>query len=757
MLLQSWLEQLNPEQKAAVTWAEGGSLLVLAGAGSGKTRVLTTRLAWLHAHGVEISRLMAVTFTKKASQEMLARVRSMMDVPPHRLWLGTFHALCVRMLRDHHVAANLPKNFQILDRDEQGSLIRQCMQDLQMSFPSAAEVRDFVRRSIAWIDAQKEKALRPHHLATQRLAEKDVWFWKIYQDYQARCDQHGVVDFAEILLRCVELLREHEDICRNYQDYFAEILVDEFQDTNALQYEWLKLLCGGGARLFAVGDDDQSIYAFRGAKVENMQAMLRDFAVEAPVRLEQNYRSTPEILAAANAVIAKNSQRFDKQLRTNQASGAPIMVIENADGEDEVHAVVHWVRQQLAAGADLGNMAVLYRSGAQSRLFEQGFLQNNLPFVLRGTRFFERQEIKYAMAYLSLLDNFDHDLALARVINFPPRGIGDKTLEQLDVLARELGGSLWDAAQRIEGAAAKKCRAFCEMLQNLSAGKSQLTLSQWLRLVLQTSGMFAHFEQKREGERLENLGELLSAAQNFEQDFRATQALGDDEVLLANQLLPHFLEWATLDAEVQDEVPAAIHLMTVHAAKGLEFDYVFVVGLEDGLFPSFRSLGNEGLQEERRLMYVAMTRARRQLYLSYAQERMHAGKIYRNKASRFLEELGEANVEFWGCAHGVVRKKSKFCPPETIKNKLLTKTSIKKIYNSQAPADKNRATQPDFDAIATAPQNIAWRIGMRVLHPKFGRGIVTNFNPQNWRMDVQFETVGAKCLDLNFAKLAPMD
>lgn len=749
--MQDWLDKLNPEQKSAVTW-QGDSLLVLAGAGSGKTRVLTTRFAWLCQQGTAPQHLMAVTFTKKASQEMLTRVRQMIAVPPHRLWLGTFHGLGVRMLRAHHLAAGLPLYFQILDRDEQGTLIRQCMQDLQIHLPNAADVRDFVRRSVAWMDAQKEQALRPQHLATRQLPADEIVFWKIYQAYQARCDHDGLLDFAEILLRCVELLREHDDIRQQYQSHFAEILVDEFQDTNALQYEWLKLLCGGGARLFAVGDDDQSIYAFRGAKVENMQAMLRDFHVSSALRLEQNYRSTPEILSAANAVIAHNPNRFAKQLRSDQASGAPIQVIENVSADDEVAAVCALVREQLAAGADLGNMAVLYRSSAQSRLFEQGFLQKNIPFVLRGTRFFDRQEIKQALAYLRLLDHLHHDLAFARVINFPPRGIGDKTLEQLDLLARELGGSLWDAAQRIGGTAAKKCQAFCAILQHLSAGKSQWTLRELLQRVLNDSGMIAHFEQKKEGERLENLAELLNAAQDFEQNFRAAEALADDEVLLAEHVLPHFLEWASLDAERQDEQIAAMHLMTIHAAKGLEFDHVFVVGLEDGLFPSFRSFGSSALQEERRLMYVAITRARERLYLLHANERMHAGKTHRNEPSRFLAEMLDADVsvQHWRCAARILRKKTKFCPPEN--------TTIKKNYNSHAPsiapADKIKKTDPA--AAATSFDKSLWRVGLRVTHPSFGAGVIIGFNAQNLRADVQFFSAGKKCLDLNFAKLTPM-
>ncbi len=719
------LQGLNPEQRAAVE-LPARSALILAGAGSGKTRVLTTRIAYLISTGqVSPHGILAVTFTNKAAKEMVTRLSAMLPINTRGMWIGTFHGLCNRMLRAHHREANLPQTFQILDSGDQLSQIKRIMKAMNVDdekYPPR-ELQNFISGS-------KEQGLRAHEVeAYDPYTRRKV---EVFAEYDAQCQREGVVDFSELLLRCHELLSRNQQLREHYQERFKHILVDEFQDTNPLQYRWLKLLAGAGANtapaaLFAVGDDDQSIYAFRGANVGNMQELLRDFHVESVIKLEQNYRSHGNILDAANALISNNRNRLGKNLWTDADKGESIRVYEAGTDVDEAAFIVEEIQQLKREGVNLTEMALLYRSNAQSRVLEHALVSAGLSYrVYGGLRFFERQEIKHALAYLRLMQNTDDDNALLRIINFPTRGIGARSVEQLQEAAKMNNTTLWDAAARAGG----KVTAFVGLIESLRSATRELPLPEIMDHVLQHSGLVDHYKnetgaKKREAEeRLENLNELINAATLFVHE-------NEDDSLTA------FLSHASLEAGEHQagDSEDALHLMTVHAAKGLEFHTVFITGLEEGLFPHQNSQNVDGgLDEERRLMYVAITRARRRLYLTFAQSRMLHGQTSYGMVSSFLREL-----------------------PEALLHWLTPRFSARKTFDSGKYQTDSYTAAFAANATEKAPPSPSsmWRIGQRVFHQKFGEGVVTDVKGggNEGQVQVNFKRAGSKWLALEYAKL----
>ena len=721
----SLLAGLNPEQLAAVTLPPQ-SALILAGAGSGKTRVLTTRIAWLISTGQASPHdILAVTFTNKAAKEMLTRLSAMLPINIRGMWMGTFHGLCNRLLRAHHREANLPQTFQILDSGDQLAAIKRLMKAMNVDdekFPPR-EVQGFINgNKEEGRRAQEAEAYDPY---TRRKVE-------IFTEYDAQCQREGVVDFAELLLRCYELLSRSQQLREHYQARFRHILVDEFQDTNKLQYQWLKLLAGQHNALFAVGDDDQSIYAFRGAHVGNMQALTRDFHVENVIKLEQNYRSHGNILDAANALIQKNRNRLGKNLWTAENKGEALRVYEAPTDYDEARFIVEEAQQLNREGVNLSEMALLYRSNAQSRVLEHALVSAGVAYrVYGGQRFFERQEIKHALAYLRLMENPDDDNALLRIINFPTRGIGARSIEQLQEAARAQNVSLWQTVCQASG----KVTAFASLIEAMREATRELPLPEIMDHVLQHSGLVAHYEaeknsiaKKREAEeRLENMNELINAATLFVHE-------NEDDSLTA------FLSHAVLESgEHQAEANAdALHLMTVHAAKGLEFHTVFITGLEEGLFPHQNSrMENEGLDEERRLMYVAITRARRRLYLTFAQSRMLHGQVNYSLMSSFLRELPEELLHW-------------ITPRVAARNPQVFTATPQQAYPSRERMVETAAPRPASSS--------GWRIGQAVHHAKFGDGVILNIEGSgaDMRVQVNFRKAGAKWLALEYAKLTPL-
>ena len=754
-----FLSGLNEQQFEAVTLPHQ-SALVLAGAGSGKTRVLTTRAAWLiHTGQVSPMGLMAVTFTNKAAKEMLTRISAMLPVNTRGMWVGTFHGLCNRMLRAHFREAGLPQLFQILDTQDQLSVVKRLLKNLN------ADEERFPPRQVQWfIAGSKEEGLRApevevHDEFTRRMRD-------IYAAYDEQCQREGVVDFAELLLRSYELLSRNEALRRHYGARFEHILVDEFQDTNRLQYRWLKRFAEAGNAIFAVGDDDQSIYAFRGASAANMQELQRDFSVECVIRLEQNYRSHGHILDAANALISHNRKRLGKNLWTSEAKGEPLRVLEAPTDLEEAGFIVDEVRALRADGVALDEIAVLYRSNAQSRVIEHALFKAGMPYrVYGGLRFFERQEVKHALAYLRLVANPDDDGALVRIINFPARGIGARSLEQLQDAAKERGGSLWAAAKtRAEGggrkAEGKKVEsddpsspipypsslkgipAFVALIEQMREATRGLPLPEAIEHIVEASGLQAHYRAEKEGaDRLENLSELINAATIFvaERDVQpAGEAPGTDEP----DDLTAFLAHAALEAgEHQAQAGAqALQLMTVHSAKGLEFHSVFISGLEEGLFPHENSLTEaDGIEEERRLMYVALTRARRRLYLSLAQSRMLHGQTRYNIPSRFFQEIPDPLMLRIGSGFKV--QGSRFNVPDSGAGVEMGGIST---LNFEPGTLNNRSATP-------------WRVGQNVVHPTFGAGVIVNSEGRGpeARVQVNFRRGGLKWLMLEYARLAP--
>ena len=706
------LENLNPEQLAAVTLPDQAAL-ILAGAGSGKTRVLTTRIAWLIQTGnVSPNGVLAVTFTNKAAREMLTRISAMLPVSTRGMWVGTFHGLCNRLLRAHYRDAGLPQLFQILDSQDQHAAVKRVLKALNVD-----EDRFPAREAQYFINAAKEEGKRARDVEigdeiTRRFAE-------IYAAYDEQCQREGVVDFAELLLRTFELLSRNEILREHYRSRFRHILVDEFQDTNRLQYRWLKLLAGPKNIMFAVGDDDQSIYAFRGANVGNMAEFERDFHVENVIRLEQNYRSHGHILAAANALITHNKKRLGKNLWTSAGHGEPVRVYEAQSDGYEANWLTEEVQALKRGGLRLADIGVLYRSNAQSRIIEHALFSSGIPYrVYGGLRFFERMEIKHALAYLRLAANPDDDGAFLRVANFPARGIGARSLEALQDAAKAGDTSLYKAASGLPGKSGAAVGVFLRLVESLKAETQGLPLAEAVEVMLEKSGLIAHYKAERDGaDRVENLNELVNAAAAFTSD---DEEHGHD--------LSAFLAHASLESGENQaaEGADALQLMTVHSAKGLEFHAVFITGLEEGLFPHEQSvLEDDGLEEERRLMYVAITRARTRLYLSYAQTRMLHGQTRYNVSSRFLDEL-----------------------PEEVVKRLTPRLGHAKFDDAAwapVPAKSYKAKTPSH----------GFRIGQSVLHPKFGQGVIVNAEGSGTdaRLQINFGKQGMKWLALEYAKL----
>ncbi len=753
-MASSLLDNLNPEQLAAVTLPHR-SALILAGAGSGKTRVLTTRIAWLLATGqASPLAILAVTFTNKAAKEMLTRLSAMTPVHTRGMWIGTFHGLCNRMLRAHYRDANLPQLFQIMDTQDQLALIKRLYKAHGIDderFP-ARQLQNFIA-------GEKEEGRRPNQVEasdefTRRLVEH-------YALYEALCQREGVVDFAELLLRSYELLAGNDNLREHYRRRFSHLLVDEFQDTNVLQYKWLRLLAGPDTAVFAVGDDDQSIYAFRGANVANMQHFERDFGTPGSpvtlIKLEQNYRSHGHILDTANALIKHNRTRLGKNLWTSEGKGEPVRGFAAPSDNDEAGFVVEVAKGLAADGLALSEIAVLYRSNAQSRVLEHALFNAALPYrVYGGMRFFERAEVKHALAYMRLLATADDDGAFLRVVNFPPRGIGARTLENLQDAARGAGTSLWQVAcaGTVGGKAGSCLATFVRQIDAMRAATAGLPLPETVEHVNEASGLIAHYKTEKDGQdRLDNLEELVSAADGFlrEADLAvdapiSTGAPGEDPAQAgAVDPLTAFLSHAALEAgETQAaEGRPALQLMTVHAAKGLEFHTVFVTGLEEGLFPHENSLSEyDGVEEERRLMYVAITRARRRLYLTHAQSRMLHGQVRYNIASRFLDDVPREQIAW-------------LSPPRRWSRGAID-VDVAEWGAGERPAPAwaapSQATTPRRGAAASGP---GWRIGQSVRHAKFGLGIIIDAEGRgaDARVQVNFRDGGVKWLALEYAKL----
>ena len=717
------LSGLNPEQMAAVTLPRVSSL-VLAGAGSGKTRVLTTRIAHLVQSGqASPLGILAVTFTNKAAREMLTRLSGMLPINTRGMWVGTFHGLCNRLLRAHHREVGLPSLFQILDSQDQQSAIKRVLRAM-----NADEERYAPRQVAYFINSQKEEGIRaaqskPWDSASRAMVE-------FYAAYEQQCQREGVVDFAELLLRAYELLSADVRLREHYQARFGFVLVDEFQDTNRLQYEWLKLLAGQEASVFAVGDDDQSIYAFRGARVGNMRLFEQEFHVEHVIRLEQNYRSQGNILDAANALISNNQGRLGKNLWTDAGKGEPIRVYESDTDFGEAAFIVEEVRILKAEGIALTDIALLYRSNAQSRVLEQAIFNAGLPYrVYGGLRFFERAEVKHALAWLRLAAHAEDDGAFLRVINFPPRGIGARSIELMQEHALALNLPLSRAALEVKlsGKAATGVQDFLARIERLRSATQSLPLVEVIEEALTLSGLREHYKTEREGaERIENLEELINAAASFNNDSEL-----DD--------LAAFLSHASLEAGEREAGAGqdALQLMTVHSAKGLEFSAVFVSGLEEGLFPHENALSeNDGLEEERRFMYVAITRARKRLYLTRSASRMLHGQVRYGLRSRFIDEIPEGLCRFLG--------------PSQVPKEFVSQWASHRESPLQASSSRDQGM---FSRAAV--EGLPFSIGQSVSHPKFGPGVITaaEGRGEDARVQVNFREVGTKWLVLTYAKL----
>ena len=784
------LAGLNPEQRAAVTLPPEHAL-ILAGAGSGKTRVLTTRIAWLLQTGqVSPGGVLAVTFTNKAAKEMLTRLSAMLPLNARGMWIGTFHGLCNRFLRAHHKLAGLPATFQILDTQDQLSAIKRLCKQFNV------DEERFPPKQLQWfISGCKEDGLRPRDVEVRDAdSRKKV---ELYQLYEEQCQREGVVDFGELMLRSYELLRDHDPVREHYRRRFRHILIDEFQDTNRLQYAWIKAIAGlpseGGGAIMAVGDDDQSIYAFRGARVGNMADFVREFHVQHQIKLEQNYRSHSNILDSANALISHNQRRLGKNLRTDQGAGEPVRVYEAPSDFAEAEWVVDELRQLVKGeGYERKEVAILYRSNAQSRVIETQLFNAGVPYrVYGGLRFFERAEIKHALAYLRLLENPRDDTSFLRVVNFPPRGIGARSIEQLQDAARAAGTSLVDAVTALPGRAGAHLGAFVARIDVLREQTAGQTLREIIEAMLQSSGLIEHYRADREGaDRIENLEELASAAESFV----AQEGFGRDAVALpmdehgapltqspvSQGLDPHaplldqplpapppvvdaatgetlsplaaFLTHAALEAGDNQAQAGqdAVQLMTVHASKGLEFDAVFITGLEEGLFPHENSLSDrDGLEEERRLMYVAITRARKRLYLSHAQTRLLHGQTRYHIRSRFLEELPEEALKW------ITPRRSAF-------GSLSAATGgggggLRPAWGHSAIYPQTLASAPLPPRKSEPAHGIA--VGRQVFHNKFGEGkvLAVEGSGDDARAQVAFARHGVKWLALAVAKLTPVD
>tara|TARA_R110001599_G_scaffold353676_1_gene595035 strand:+ start:58685 stop:60973 length:2289 start_codon:yes stop_codon:yes gene_type:complete len=757
--MQNLLHNLNPEQLAAVT-LPAQSALILAGAGSGKTRVLTTRIAWLlQTNQVSPGGLLAVTFTNKAAKEMTTRLSAMMPINTRGMWIGTFHGLCNRLLRAHYRDAALPQTFQILDSQDQLSMIKRLLK------ANNIDDEKFPPRTLMYfINGAKDQGLRAAEV--EAFDDYNRKLVALYEIYDQQCQREGVVDFAELLLRTYELLNRNQPLREHYQARFKHILVDEFQDTNDLQYKWLKLMAGTQGAVFAVGDDDQSIYAFRGANVGNMSAFEREFKVENLIKLEQNYRSHGHILDTANVLIANNSKRLGKNLFTDAGHGEQIRILESGSDLQEAQWIIEEAKNLIAEGATRSEIAVLYRSNAQSRVIEHALFSAGIPYrVYGGQRFFERAEVKHSIAYLQLMDNPHNDSAFLRVVNFPARGIGARSIEQLQDAAKQYNISLYAAVPYVTGKAGSLLGGFVKMIEGARFETQHLPLPEMVQVVLDVSGLIPHYQKERDGaDRIENLEQVVSAATLFvsEEGFGidAPALLGpqsqavagpaitadnngieildaDTPLVLVMSPLSAFLSHASLEAGDNQAQAGqdAMQLMTVHSAKGLEFDAVFITGLEEGLFPHENSQKEEGgVEEERRLMYVAITRAKRRLYISFSQTRMLHGQMRYNMKSRFFDEMPDEALKW--LSPRVQQPQQWFAQPKAAWEDALGKGS-------------NKIAQQ------ITKQESGWRIGESVAHAKFGEGVIVDIEGSGGsaRAHINFGRHGMKLLDLSIAKL----
>ncbi|MCE1177181.1 MAG: UvrD-helicase domain-containing protein [Burkholderiales bacterium] len=740
------LADLNPTQLEAVTLPHQ-SALILAGAGSGKTRVLTTRMAWLMQTGqASPASILAVTFTNKAAKEMTTRLSSLLPVNTRHMWIGTFHGLCNRFLRAHHKDANLPATFQILDTQDQLSAIKRLLKGMNI------DTERFKPKEVQYfINGNKEEGLRANDVIADDFFRRKLV--EIFSAYEAQCQREGVVDFPELLLRAYEVLKSNEALRTHYQERFTHILVDEFQDTNALQYAWLKLLSSPRTAVMAVGDDDQSIYGFRGARVENMRLFEQEFAQGHVVKLEQNYRSYGHILGAANALIRENANRLGKELWTDRGHGEAVRVYEADTDLSEARFVVEEIMAQIANGIARSDIAVLYRANAQSRVIEHALFNAGIPYrVYGGLRFFERAEIKHALAYLRLIDNPHDDTAFMRVVNFPTRGIGSRTIELLQDYARAHDCSLFSAVVGMSGTAGGKLAHFTKMIDGMRFDTQHLPLPELVDHINVHSGLLAHYKAEREGQdRVDNLNELVTAAaaftqiEGYESDITASTSGADASVLTP---LAGFLSHAALEAGDNQAQAGqdAVQLMTVHAAKGLEFHTVFILGLEEGLCPHENSLSDEGgVEEERRLMYVAITRARNKLYMTLARSRMLHGQTRYGVRSRFLDELPEEHLKW-------------LTPRLSNYNGGSNGASYDGGYTAwEQTAMAREQSAPSFGSHkAKENTTLGYRMGQSVSHAKFGTGVIVKLegSGEDTRAYINFGTkVGIKCLALNIAKL----
>ena len=716
------IDSLNDRQREAVS-AEPGSILVLAGAGSGKTRVLTRRIAWAcEVDGLSPYSVLAVTFTNKAAAEMRARVESLLDISAAAMWVGTFHGLAHRMLRLHYEAAGLPQNFQILDSDDQLRMVKRVVRQLDLDEASLPP-----KQAQWFINHNKDEGRRPAHIdAGQDPIQQQML--EIYRLYHELCERAGVVDFAELLLRVLELIRDNDDIREHYQRRFAHILVDEFQDTNAIQYAWLRLMAGAATPVFVVGDDDQSIYGWRGARIENIHHFEQDFANTRVIKLEQNYRSTGTILKAANALIDNNYSRLGKELWTQSDDGEPIMFYSAYNEKDEARFVIDRIENWVAQGRSRNEAAVLYRSNVQSRQFEEALFTRGVPYrVYGGLRFFERAEIKDTLAYLRMISSPSADNAFERTVNHPPRGIGQKTVDEIRNHARTQSASLWSASlelvaqQRLSARAHSALQNYLDLIRRMTAELGELPLAEQIKASIEISGLDAHFKKdstEKGQSRVENLQELIGAGKSFTYDAVIEENMSTLDAFLAHAAL----EAGEGQADAWED---CVQLMTMHSVKGLEFPLVFLVGMEEGLFPHQRSSEEPGrMEEERRLCYVGITRAREQLVVTSAEvRRLYGGESY-NMLSRFVREIPPELMQ-------EIRPKANFSRP---------------VIQASSRIGHDRAEE-----------DTGLFVGQRVNHARFGDGIVLNLEgqgPQS-RVQVNFEVAGSKWLIASMANLQP--
>ena len=716
------LDELNDKQREAVA-APASDMLILAGAGSGKTRVLVHRMAWLmDVEGLAPHSILAVTFTNKAAREMRGRVEQIQGSGLRNMWIGTFHGIAHRLLRAHYADARLPENFQILDSDDQYRLVRRVLKSLNL------DEKHWAPKHVQWyINGNKDEGLRAEHIETHGDASQQK-MREIYQVYQQTCDRAGLVDFAELLLRAHELWLHNPAILAHYQQRFRTILVDEFQDTNNIQYAWLRLLACPTNNMIIVGDDDQSIYGWRGANVQNIQHFLRDYSQAKTIRLEQNYRSSGNILRAANAVISNNEGRLGKELWTEDSEGELISLYAGFNELDEARFNVSRIKDWRDKGNALSDCAILYRNNAQSRVLEEALLQESIAYrIYGGLRFFERQEIRDALAYLRLINQNIDDAAFERIVNTPTRGLGDKTLVNIRELTKENDQSLWQSAlqlineKRLSGRAANALENFIKLIKQLQNDIAELSLDQQADHVIKHSGLFAMYQAEK-GEkaqaRIENLAELVTACKQFSPPDEAENMTP----------LSAFLAHATLESgEMQAESHQdAVQMMTIHSAKGLEFPLVILAGVEEGMFPSQMSNEEPGkIEEERRLCYVGMTRAMQKLYITYAENRRLYGQDKYHTPSRFIKEI----------------------PSEYIEEVRLRTTISRPVHNRFTPTTGHTA----FDSTG-------FSLGQRVAHPKFGEGTVLNYEGagEHARIQINFDEFGSKWLVLSFARLNPI-